>query len=105
MKPGLIWYAFVAITVVNCPAATLEEVARFPNQQATGVAVSKDGRVFVNFPDWSDDHTSSSGNWHPANDHQLEADATHGAAVCNRRLGDSAIRNRRSLTRATHSPV
>ncbi|MDQ2825122.1 MAG: major royal jelly family protein, partial [Verrucomicrobiota bacterium] len=39
--------------------ANLEEVASFPNQQATGVAVSKSGRVFVNFPDWSDDHTIS----------------------------------------------
>jgi len=40
-------------------AAELEEVASFPNQQVTGVAVSKTGRVFVNFPDWSDDHTLS----------------------------------------------
>src|SRR5437763_17220075 len=38
-------------------AAQLQEVARFPNQQVTGVAVSqKSGRVFVNFPYWSDDH-------------------------------------------------
>jgi sugar lactone lactonase YvrE len=37
----------------------LEEVASFPNQQVTGVAVSKAGRVFVNFPFWSDDHTTS----------------------------------------------
>jgi sugar lactone lactonase YvrE len=40
-------------------AATLEEVASFPNQQVTGVTVSKTGRIFVNFPDWSDDHTIS----------------------------------------------
>src|SRR5687768_3006050 len=37
----------------------LEEVASFPKQQVTGVAVSKEGRVFVNFPFWSDDHTTS----------------------------------------------
>jgi sugar lactone lactonase YvrE len=38
-------------------AAQLEEVASFPNQQITGVGVSaKSGRVFVNFPNWSDDH-------------------------------------------------
>src|SRR5438046_809261 len=38
-------------------AAQLQEVARFPNQQVTGVGVSqKSGRVFVNFPYWSDDH-------------------------------------------------
>lgn len=37
----------------------LEEVASFPHQQVTGVAVSSAGRVFVNFPFWSDDHTTS----------------------------------------------
>ena len=41
------------------PAASLEEVANFPNQQITGVSLSKNGRIFVNFPDWSDDHTIS----------------------------------------------
>ncbi|MDB6153769.1 MAG: major royal jelly-related protein [Chthoniobacteraceae bacterium] len=40
-------------------AGNLEEVASFPSQQVTGVTVSKEGRVFVNFPDWSDDHTVS----------------------------------------------
>ncbi len=40
-------------------ASGLQEVASFPNQQVTGVAVSKSGRVFVNFPDWSDGHTIS----------------------------------------------
>lgn len=37
----------------------LEEVALFPAQQITGVTVSKTGRIFVNFPFWSDDHTVS----------------------------------------------
>ena len=38
-------------------AAELQEVASFPAQQVTGVGVSqKSGRVFVNFPYWSDDH-------------------------------------------------
>lgn len=37
----------------------LEEVASFPKQQVTGVAVSKEGRIFVCFPFWSDDHTTS----------------------------------------------
>lgn len=37
----------------------LEEVASFPSQQVTGVTVSAKGRVFVNFPFWSDDHTTS----------------------------------------------
>ncbi len=39
--------------------ATLEEVASFPNQQVTGVTISAKGRIFVNFPFWSDDHTTS----------------------------------------------
>ncbi|TDU81311.1 sugar lactone lactonase YvrE [Prosthecobacter fusiformis] len=37
----------------------LEEAAVFQNQQITGVTVSKTGRLFVNFPFWSDDHTDS----------------------------------------------
>ncbi len=37
----------------------LEVVASFPTQQVTGVAVSKNGRVFVSFPFWSDDHATS----------------------------------------------
>ncbi len=39
--------------------ATLESIIAFPTEQVTGVAVSRRGRVFVNFPDWSDDHTLS----------------------------------------------
>jgi sugar lactone lactonase YvrE len=37
----------------------LEVVAEFPNQQVTGVAVSRTGRVFANFPYWSDGHVVS----------------------------------------------
>lgn len=37
----------------------LKEVASFADQQVTGVAVSKSGRVFVNFPRWADEHTVS----------------------------------------------
>ena len=41
-------------------AAELQEVASFPDKQLTGVGVStKSGRVFVNFPYWSDDHSIS----------------------------------------------
>ena len=41
-------------------AAELTEVASFPDQQVTGVGVSmKSGRVFVNFPYWSDQHSVS----------------------------------------------
>src|ERR1041385_9252566 len=41
-------------------AAELQEVASFPDQQLTGVGVStRSGRIFVNFPYWSDDHSIS----------------------------------------------
>src|SRR6266576_4991701 len=41
-------------------AAQLQEVASFPNQQVTGVGVSqRSGRIFVNFPYWSDDQPLS----------------------------------------------
>lgn len=39
--------------------ATPVEVATFESYQPTGVAVSKTGRVFVNFPLWSDNHVHS----------------------------------------------
>ncbi|MEO5718390.1 MAG: L-dopachrome tautomerase-related protein, partial [Chthoniobacterales bacterium] len=39
--------------------ASLKMVASFPDQQVTGVAVSKQGRIFVNFPNWSDNHRLS----------------------------------------------
>ena len=48
----------VATTLVS--AAELKEVASFPDQQVTGVGVSTNsGRVFVNFPFWLDDHSTS----------------------------------------------
>lgn len=59
MRIRISWIFAVALLAMGCRAAQLEEVASFPNQQVTGVAVSKSGRVFVNFPDWSDDHTIS----------------------------------------------
>jgi sugar lactone lactonase YvrE len=40
--------------------AELQEVASFPDKQITGVGVStKSGRIFVNFPYWSDEHSIS----------------------------------------------
>jgi sugar lactone lactonase YvrE len=44
---------------VKAEQPVLEEVASFPDQQVTGVAVSTQGRIFVNFPFWSDGHTTS----------------------------------------------
>ena len=50
----------VAVTLpLRAQKSALEEVATFPKQQVTGVTVSPQGRVFVNFPFWSDDHTLS----------------------------------------------
>jgi sugar lactone lactonase YvrE len=53
----------LAIFVMNAAiasAAELREVASFPDKQITGVGVStKSGRIFVNFPYWSDDHSIS----------------------------------------------
>lgn len=41
-------------------AAELQEVASFADKQLTGVGVSiSSGRIFVNFPYWSDDHSIS----------------------------------------------
>ena len=42
--------------------ATIERVASF-DHQVTGVAVSEDGRIFVNFPRWSEDAPISVGEW------------------------------------------
>ena len=56
MNPRLFFAAFLAFAWSSL-AADLQEVARFPNQQVTGVGISeKWGRIFVNFPYWSDDH-------------------------------------------------
>ena len=50
---------FLHASVIRAGQVELEEVASFPSQQVTGVTVSAKGRVFVNFPFWSDDHTIS----------------------------------------------
>jgi sugar lactone lactonase YvrE len=48
------------IATTLATAAELKEVENFLDQQATGVVVSmKSGRVFVNFPYWSDEHSIS----------------------------------------------
>src|SRR5689334_13635571 len=59
MRSTEICLSLFAALGLSAAGAGLEEVAQFPNQQVTGVAVSKAGRIFVNFPDWSDDHTIS----------------------------------------------
>jgi sugar lactone lactonase YvrE len=37
----------------------LQQIAAFPDQQVTGITVASDGRIFVNFPYWSDNHSVS----------------------------------------------
>ena len=57
-----LFLTLVAMTVglpLRAQKLGFEEFATFPNQQGTGVTVSPEGRVFVNFPFWSDDHTLS----------------------------------------------
>jgi sugar lactone lactonase YvrE len=56
---GVFFYAFGAALSAAAGTATLEMIASFPTQQVTGVALSKRGRIFVNFPDWSNEHTIS----------------------------------------------
>ncbi len=53
------WLLYLTNTETRAVTATLQLVASFPNQQVTGVAVSRTGRVFVNFPNWSDHHSIS----------------------------------------------
>jgi hypothetical protein len=56
-----IYFAFAfSLVATLVSAADLNEVASFPDQQVTGVGVStKSGRIFVNFPYWSDQHSIS----------------------------------------------
>lgn len=42
------------VALASAPAFRLQEAAAFPHQ-ATGVACSADGRIFVNFPRWTED--------------------------------------------------
>src|SRR5437764_11865493 len=56
MNRRIFTVALLALAATSS-VAQLQEVARFPNEQVTGLGVSqKSGRVFVNFPYWSDDH-------------------------------------------------
>jgi len=53
------WLLLATPSSLLAVSATLQPVVAFPDQQATGIAVSKTGRIFVCFPDWSDGHTIS----------------------------------------------
>ncbi|HEY0790750.1 MAG TPA: L-dopachrome tautomerase-related protein [Chthoniobacterales bacterium] len=51
------WFILSASAGTSSP--TLEVVGEFPGQQVTGVAISREGRLFVNLPYWSEPHTVS----------------------------------------------
>jgi sugar lactone lactonase YvrE len=62
-RPGLALAVLSGAALLSAPAsaqdkpsgqATLTKVASF-DHQVTGITVSKDGRIFVNFPRWSED--------------------------------------------------
>ncbi|MCJ2090774.1 major royal jelly family protein [Methylobacterium sp. E-005] len=61
-RPGLALALLSGVALLPVPAssqqtagqATLSQVAHF-DHQVTGITVSKDGRIFVNFPRWSED--------------------------------------------------
>lgn len=57
MKRLMIAAALVAAFAGTAAAATgrIERVAEFTGAMPTGVTVSEDGRIFVNFPRWGDD--------------------------------------------------
>ncbi len=56
-------------------------VAAFPDQRVTGVAVSRRGRIFVNFPLWEDGHRESVAEIVPGQAPRPYPDAAWNAAV------------------------
>jgi sugar lactone lactonase YvrE len=56
---GLLMALFFALPGQAQQDSKLQQVAAFPNQQVTGITVAADGRIFVNFPYWSDNHSIS----------------------------------------------
>lgn len=56
------WISSVAVagaTLFQLQAATLTEVFKDNNFQLTGVTISKSGRLFVNYPKWSDQYLNA----------------------------------------------
>lgn len=58
MNTSFLLSPLIAVATVFAPGE-LSEVASFADQQPTGIAVSNTGRIFVNFPRWSDEHQVS----------------------------------------------
>jgi sugar lactone lactonase YvrE len=58
-KLSALMFLFFALPVQAQHDPKLQQIAAFPDQQVTGIAVASDGRIFVNFPYWSDAHSVS----------------------------------------------
>jgi sugar lactone lactonase YvrE len=54
-------FLFFALSVRAQQDPRVQQIAAFPDQQVTGITVASDGRIFVNFPYWSDPHSLSVG--------------------------------------------
>ncbi len=58
-KVSALVFLFFALPVQAQHDPKLQQIAIFPDQQVTGITVTSDGRIFVNFPYWSDAHSVS----------------------------------------------
>src|SRR5260221_9897053 len=58
-KLSALMFLFFALPVQAQHDPKLQQIAAFPDQQVTGITVASDGRIFVNFPYWSDAHSVS----------------------------------------------
>jgi hypothetical protein len=53
-KLSALMLLFFALPVQAQHDPKLQQIAAFPDQQVTGITVASDGRIFVNFPYWSE---------------------------------------------------
>jgi sugar lactone lactonase YvrE len=58
-KASALTFLFLALPVQAQHDPKLQQIAAFPDQQVTGITVAADGRIFVNFPYWSNAHPVS----------------------------------------------
>ncbi len=58
-KVSALLFLFFALPAQAQHDPKLQQIAAFPDQQVTGITVASDGRIFVNFPHWSDAHSVS----------------------------------------------
>ena len=58
-KISALMFLLFSLPVQGQQDPKLQQIAAFPDQQVTGITVAADGRIFVNFPYWSDAHSIS----------------------------------------------